>query len=490
MKLLWADLHNHNAIGYGQGSPERSYAIARGAMLDACCFTPHGLWHDLPAGDARIAEFHREGFERVRREWPRVRRLAESWNAPGEFAALLGFEWHSSRHGDWCAILPGGEGEPCAAASLAELQEFARKSGALLIPHHGAYRAGWRGTEWEALDPELSPVVEAFSEHGCSMEAESGAAMLPHSMGGSERSQTVMERLRRGLVAGVIGSTDNHWGHPASYGEGLAGIWAADATREAVLEALRRRHTYAATGDRIALRVEAGGSGTMGDVLPAAARRELVCRVQALGELDYVRVFRNGRPVHDVLPPPPRADDPAWTVRLDFGWGAMTGGEVTGWRIRVRVDGALVAGIHPCFAGGAGSVEKLNRVAAASDGAVELEAYTSRRNSRPTSGLALRLEGGAAARVEVEAEADWDGRPCGCRVGARLGELLARDEWAAVSETFSAPRLRLGRAHGCSETDVDLHWTDPEPGGDDWYLVKVLQANGQAAWSSPVWFRG
>jgi hypothetical protein len=103
--------------------------------------------------------------------------------------------------------------------------------------------------------------------------------------------------------------------------------------------------------------------------------------------------------------------------------------------------------------------------------------------------LVLRLEADASARVEVDAEAFWHGSRSGCRLAASLGELRSRDEWAAVSEIFSAPRMRLGHCHGSSETDVDFEWADPTPGSDDWYLVKVLQKNGQAAWSSPIWCR-
>ena len=43
--IYWADLHNHNEIGYGVGSLDRTYEIARGAGLHVYAFTPHGLWH-------------------------------------------------------------------------------------------------------------------------------------------------------------------------------------------------------------------------------------------------------------------------------------------------------------------------------------------------------------------------------------------------------------------------------------------------------------
>jgi len=41
-----------------------------------------------------------------------------------------------------------------------------------------------------------------------------------------------------------------------------------------------------------------------------------------------------------------------------------------------------------------------------------------------------------------------------------------------------------------SERDVSLRWRDPEPlTGENWYYLKVLQADGQMAWSSPIWVR-
>ena len=39
---FWGDLHNHNGIGYGKGSLDRSYAIAHGVGLDvARCLARH-----------------------------------------------------------------------------------------------------------------------------------------------------------------------------------------------------------------------------------------------------------------------------------------------------------------------------------------------------------------------------------------------------------------------------------------------------------------
>lgn len=488
MNLCFGELHNHNEIGYGRGSLERSYAIARGALLDVYAFTPHGIWHDQPATDPKMVEFHRTGFAKVLARWDEVKAAADAAYEPGRFVTFHAFEWHSSRFGDYHFIFPAAAGEVFAGDTIAAAHKFAREHGAIMIPHHVGYAAGWRGTNWKTYRPDVSPVVDVFSEHGCGMEAEFNIAMLAHSMGGVQRSQTALEQLRRGLRFGLLASTDNHHGHPNSYNEGVAGIWADGLTREAVFDAIRRRHTFALTGDRI----EAAfflGDAMMGDVASADAPRTLRWDVNALGGVDYVRILRNGMPVHDVpLSPSAPADDRAFVARLEFGWDAMTGDEVTDWKIRVAVEDGRVVRVAPCFVGSDGSAEKLNRVTAVRDDAVELEAFTSRLNARPTSGLALRLEGDAATRIRVEVDAEWKGNACGCELDATIGELLAADAWAAVSDVFSSPRIRLGQVHGASETHIAGQWTDPAPAGPgDWYLLKVLQKNGQAAWTSPIW---
>ena len=42
----YGDIHNHNGLGYGKGSLERSLEIAR-EHLDFFAFTGHSSWHDM-----------------------------------------------------------------------------------------------------------------------------------------------------------------------------------------------------------------------------------------------------------------------------------------------------------------------------------------------------------------------------------------------------------------------------------------------------------
>ena len=108
-QLYWGDLHNHNAVGYAKGSLERSIEIAQ-EHLDFFAFTGHASWHDLPKmpGDRHMKWIN--GFEVHKAHWPQTRGMIREANSEG-FAALLGYEWHSSQFGDYCLIFPEDQPE-------------------------------------------------------------------------------------------------------------------------------------------------------------------------------------------------------------------------------------------------------------------------------------------------------------------------------------------------------------------------------------------
>ena len=60
-RLYWGDIHNHNELGYAQGSLERSCDIAR-SHLDFYAFTPHGQHADggIDTAVSRVEGIHFE----------------------------------------------------------------------------------------------------------------------------------------------------------------------------------------------------------------------------------------------------------------------------------------------------------------------------------------------------------------------------------------------------------------------------------------------
>lgn len=217
--LYWGDLHNHCSVGlfhYAKGSLERAIDIAR-THLDFFAFTGHSQWHDMPrmVNDAHLK--WKEGFDWHAQHWPRTKELIRAANRPGEFVALLGYEWHSARHGDRNILFRDDEGELITTAELAELEAYAGKVGAVLYPHHIGYKTNLpgRGLNWEYFNPELSPLIEIVSEHGCAERDRGPWPYISHSNGPRTTGNTYQHALAMGLHCGVAGGSDDHLGFPA-----------------------------------------------------------------------------------------------------------------------------------------------------------------------------------------------------------------------------------------------------------------------------------
>ena len=318
-RILYGDIHNHNAHGYGVGSIERSLEIAR-THLDFFAFTGHSSWHDMPAMEGGRERHWIEGFKRLKDTWPRVQDVIAGGNRDGEFCAFLGFEWHSSQWGDQCVVLPKDHRPLFYAADVQKLRRFCLDEGALMIPHHLAYPKGRRGVNWECFDEACTPVVEIYSEHGNSEDDRGPFPYFSHSMGGRETANTARAALEAGLRFGFVGSSDDHAGFPGAYGEGLMAALVSEFSREGIFEAIRARRTYALTGDRIELDFTVEGA-PMGATLEAGNSVEARFRVEGRDELDVVELIQDGRIVHRAF-----ADDAVPTsfeqpvqLRLEIG---------------------------------------------------------------------------------------------------------------------------------------------------------------------------
>jgi len=497
--VLWADLHNHNAIGYGRGSIERAMEIAR-SHLDVVAVTPHAAWPDMPAIEGGRQDKWLRGFETVRANWPRVRRLVAEANRPGAFVAILGYEWHSSRCGDYCLLYPGDEGDLVLPDTIEALQAHARAAGALLIPHHLGYATGHRGADFDRLADDVTPVVEVYSEHGGCERDRDPFEMYRHSMGGRSTANTLQSLLARGARVGVTAGTDDHLGYPGAYREGLTAILAAERTREAVFEALRARRCYGVTGDRIRLAFHINGQA-MGSELPAQRERRIEVAVDAPDELDRVEVLRNNRVIRRWFPDdaPATAADLSEPVRcrVEFGWGPWTDldlGRVADWRITARVEGGRLLDVQPCFQSGPFDEERRNRILERSDAHCVWVSYTSRREAFdgiPTNAVILTLSGTPEARLALDIE-----QPAAGTVSAALGDLLVRNT-IHFTGPFPAESLTIHRLVPQRRAEARVAFDDrtsaPEPGSakrTDCYTVRVTESNGQTAWSSPIWVGG
>ena len=321
--------------------------------------------------------------------WEEATRIADAHNRPGEFTALIGWEWSSVPSGANLhrVVFTSADAEgaskfhPFSSTDSmypedlwAWLDETSQSTGLefVAIPHNSNISKGYMFSEktlrGEAYTPDLArkrlrwePVVEVTQIKGDSEtypdfspdDPFAGFEIYPFYIQQNAPpykaavSDYVRPSLRTGLAMeeelginpyafGLIGSTDSHsglasaeepnfWGKMARdsvpenkqgmwrtglgptgwsmSAQGLAAVWSEENTRDAILEAFRRKEVYATTGPRIKVRVFGGWDFEPGDAETKTMQTE-----------GYAR----GVPMGGLLPPPskPGAAPRFWVIAL------------------------------------------------------------------------------------------------------------------------------------------------------------------------------
>ncbi|MEZ4292151.1 MAG: CehA/McbA family metallohydrolase [Myxococcota bacterium] len=287
-RLVWADLHGHSRYSDGTGEPADWFAYARDvAGLDAVALTDHDHWGVRPLAESPA---HQADI------LASVRRFHE----PGRFVTLPGYEWTSWLHGHR-HVLYFEEPAPIFSAfdpetdRPDELWDALRGRPALTFAHHTAGEPV--ATNWRfAPDPELETLVEVASVHGVSEAADA-----PQPVEGGIPGHFARDALRRGYRLGFVGSGDSHDGHPglaeiAAGRAGLAGIFTDALDRPALLDAMRRRHTFATNGIRPWLEVSLDGVAMGGELEASsdAPMHRLHVRYEATAPIARLDLVRSG----------------------------------------------------------------------------------------------------------------------------------------------------------------------------------------------------
>jgi hypothetical protein len=493
--LFWGDLHSHCSISYGHGTVEQALARAK-QQLDFCSITGHAFWPDMPTDRAtygEIIDYHNAGFETLANNWEELVRLQCAGTTDGEFIAFPGYEWHSLKYGDHNVYAAGPQLPLRDGANLPELREAVRQTSGIAIPHHIGYPKGYRGINWEEYSPEVSPFVEVFSLHGCSVSDDAAYPML-HDMGPRDFGSTAEAGWEMGHQFGIVGGTDHHAAYPGSHGDGRMGVFAKELTRESLWEAFLARRVYAATGDRIDARLFVDDA-SIGEVCTAKRRRTVRAVVRGIDALEKVEIFKNGRLIKRLFPQQvdPPVNRSRFRLRITWGWGRNT--FPAKWDCRLSLSDGIIHDVETCFSGqaivapkGTAGVEELSdyedlphELIEQSERSCVWRSVTQGNKSmrhETTQALSLDLEARLSDTITIEAN--------GRLFRYELGDLLHRSR-AHFLRGWLTEAIRIGPMVMESECTLQTEFTDRGANPTDRYRLQVAQKNGQWAWLTPIW---
>ena len=237
---------------------------------------------------------------------------------------------------------PIGDEPGVGTGALAEndtklLYEDIHARNGIVIPHTTATNMG---TDWRDNDPEVEPVVEIYQGARTNYESlEAPFAASPEKDGphvqqaGYQPAGMVSNAWAKGYKLGIITSSD-HGAIHISY----AMVYTADRSRQGILDAIRKRHTYGAM-DNIILDVRMG-SHFMGDEFDA--RKADPIRIKASGTvpIERVQVIKDNKVIYTAEP---KTKD----VSLSF----TDTGDVAGrhFYVRIQQENELLAWSSPFF---------------------------------------------------------------------------------------------------------------------------------------------
>ena len=452
-RAYWADLHGQTRSTVGTGTVEEYFRYARDvARVDVC--THQG-----------------NDFQITGEAWREIQENTEAFHEPGRFVTYLGYEW-SGNHpaGGDHNVIWFEDGKPIYRSShwqvpdtcdvetdcypIDRLHEALRSEKAMVIPHIGG-----RPANLDYFDPDRCPVIEICSVHG-------------------RFEWFLTDALGRGLKVGVVANGDDHTGRPGasratggSFGGrgGLTCILARHLSRESIWEALEARRTYATTGERIHLLVHSEDH-PMGAEFSTVQKPTIDVEVVGTSPLYAVEIRRGDEMLysHPIFSPEDFKTD---RIRLAWSGARIRGrGRHSVWDGTLSIDGGQFTGVsefafdHP-----------EHGVTEWDAGRIAWRSIT----SGDLDGLLIDVEGPDEARLEFRAEP--------CAFAFTLGEIrrgAVRHDAGGVERKVEAS-LAPGRP---GPEKIRFSFRDESPrDGINPYYVRVVQEDGEMAWSSPLY---
>ena len=288
-KIYRGDTHRHTEYS-GDGNNDGAHNDTYRYALDVAELDYLGM-----------SEHHNSGGPNIEYINWLLQQRVDVFHVAGRFVPLFGYErgvrYPNGHRNIFFAkrgnpTFPDQPNERETSTGAVGLFDYLKRYDGISIPHTPATGMG---TDWRDNDPEVEPLVEIYQGDRVSAEYEGApkaatADDLTNQAGGFRPKGYVWNAWAKGYKIGVQASSD-HLSTHISYSCTIA----EEFTREGLLDAMRKRHNYAAT-DNIVLdyRMQAGGREYLqGDVVPGKPS-EFKLRVRILGtapvkQVDVIR---------------------------------------------------------------------------------------------------------------------------------------------------------------------------------------------------------
>jgi hypothetical protein len=477
LRRYWGDLHGQSGETIGMGTAESYFRYARdAAFIDM-------VGHQ--GNDFQITDAF----------WAELNRLTAEFDAPGRFVCLPGYEWsgNTGMGGDR-NVFYRREGRPI------------RRSSHILVDGQASTDAVYTADElFHALEGEDAVVIAhvggRYADLKYAHDGRFERTVEVHSTWGTFE-WLLHDAFEQGYRVGVVCHSDDHKGRPGATRPGASTFGAIggltcylmpELTRDALFEALRRRRHYGTTGTRLLLdlagsfdqpvtgfsedpQLAAGKEfavreARMGDIIrPGAAPMRLTAEVIGTAPIERLEVMHGTRVAQTERPF--AAADLGRRVRVIWQGAEYRGrGRETMWHGRLTLSGNRFSRYAPVnFLNPERKVEETapgsalawTSVTTGNLAGVDLWLDEARRGT-------LRLETNVVAgEVDLAALADDTVAFDGGGLGRRLS-------------VYRLPEADWSRR-------LTLDHTVRFPGGADLPVyVRVTQADGHQAWSSPIY---
>jgi len=477
LRRYWGDLHGQSGETIGMGTAEAYFRYARdAAFIDM-------VGHQ--GNDFQITDDF----------WKELNRLTAEFDAPGRFVCLPGYEWsgNTGMGGDRNVfyrrdgrpirrsshILVQGQTSTDAIYTADALFRGLEGEDAIVIAHVGGRYADLR----YAHDGRLERAVEVHSTWGT-------FEWLLH------------DAFEKGFRVGVVCHSDDHKGRPgatrpgaSSFGAigGLTCYFMPELTRDALFEALRQRRHYGTTGARIFVDLHAAFEqpatgfsedpqlgpasefavqrASMGDIIrPGRMPMHLAAEVIGTAPIERVDVLHGTSVAKTVRPY--GASDLGRRLRVLWQGAEYRGrGRETLWQGKLKVSGNRIVRFAP--------VNFLNPERTVQETAAGTALAWSSVTTGNLAGIDLWLD--EAHRGELGIETNI---VSGTIDLAALADNTIVFDGGGLGRQLSV--YRLPEADWSRHITLD-HEVSFAGGADLPVYLRVTQADGHQAWTSPIY---